>query len=182
MRNIILITLCTIAAIMGSCEKDNTTGTDAYGDAPRASTPAALQGNWMYGSFSMTEYWSQNPADYIGNAFELAVAFRFNSNGTYDHYFTSKTVAGGIATYHQSLTKGTLVINENDKTITTYAKSAHYKQTKNGATTEDRDLLEREITKIIKYAYELRTESNGTKAVYLKLNGTGNALQFLQKF
>ena len=182
MQKFFLIPLLAIAALMGSCEKDNTTNTDEYGDGPRTNIPGTLLGNWMYGSFSMTEYWNQNPADYIGNAFELAVAFKFNTAGTYDHYFTSKTVIGGISTYHQSLTKGTIEINEADKTITTHARSAHYKQTKNGTTTDNRDLAENEITKTIMYTYELRTEPNGTRALYLKMNGTGNALQFLQKF
>lgn len=176
-----LLTLFALPVLLGSCEKDKAIEKDVYGNGPRTSVPGSFQGNWMYGNFSMTEYWRQNPADYIGNAFEIAIAFTFNANGTYDHYFTSKTVSGGIATYHQSVTKGTIEVNEALKTITTHAKSAHYKQTKNGATTENRDLSESEITKTTTYTYELATEANGTKAIYLKLNGTGNALQFLKK-
>ncbi len=174
------MTLLASAVLMNACEKNNAANADMYGNGPRTNISGLLQGNWMYGSFSMTEYWNQNPADYIGNAFELAVAFKFNANGTYDHYFTSKTVSGGVVTYHQSLTKGTLEVNEADKTIITHAASAHYKQTRNGATTENRDLSENEITKTTRYTYELRTEPNGTQAVYLRMNGTGNALPFLQ--
>lgn len=179
MRTIILIVLITTCALMGSCEKDKTNSTDVYGEGPRTGIPVSLEGNWMYGMFSMTEYWSQNPADYIGNAFEMAIAFKFYAKGTYDQYFTSKTVSGGLVTYHRSVTKGTVVLNEADKTITIYAKSAHYKQTRNGVTTEDRDLAESEITKVTTYAYELVTGNNGARSIYLKLNGTGNALQFV---
>lgn len=175
------LTLIALSALLGSCEKEEIIENDVYGNGPRTSVSGSIQGNWMYGNFSMTEYWGQNPADYIGNAFEMAIAFTLNNNGTYDHYFTSKTVSGGVTTYHQSVTKGTIVVNEALKTITTYAKSAHYKQTKNGTTTENRDLSESEITKTTMYTYELRTEANGTQALYLKLNGTGNALQFLKK-
>lgn len=182
MRKIILLLAITISAFAGACKKETAPRSDEYGNGPRTEMPAFLQGNWMYGSFSMTEYWSQNPAEYIGNAFEMAIAFRFYPNGNYEQYFTSRTVSGGFATYHQSLTKGTAVINEAEKTITTYAKGAQYKQSRNGVTTENRDLAENEITKTTTYTYELKTESNGTKAVYLKLNGTGNPLQFLQKF
>lgn len=181
MKKFFLPALLMAAFLLISCEKDKAIENNEYGDGPHSEVPGVLSGNWMYGFFSMTEYWSQNPADYIGNAFEMAIAFRFNANGTFDQYFTSKTVTGAVATYHQSLTKGTVVVNEADATITTYAKSAHYKQTKNGTTTEDRDLAENEITKITKYTYELRTENNGTRAIYLKLNGNGNALKFLQK-
>lgn len=179
MKKIVLLTLLASCVMMGACEKDKLT--DENGNEPGTNIPASLQGSWMYGYFSMTEYWNQNPADYIGNAFEMAIAFRFNANGSYEQYFTSKTVVIGVATYHQSLTKGTLELNEAEKTFTTHAKSAHYKQTKNGITTEDRDLSDNEITKTTKYTYELKTEPNGTKAIYLKLNGTGNAIPFLQK-
>lgn len=181
MKRLALIISLALTGIMGACQKGKSS--DSKDDAtPRTNTPVALQGNWMYGNFSMTEYWSQNPAEYIGNAFELAMAFKFNADGTFEQYFTSRTVSGGVSTYHQSLTKGTIVVNEVERTITTYARSAHYKQTKNGVTTEDRELAESEITKVSKYTYELKTETNGVKAVYLRLNGEGNALAFQQKF
>lgn len=182
MYRTILFTLMTFSSLMGACEKDKTNNPDAYGSGPKTPVPAALQGGWMYGSFSTTEYWNQNPSEYIGNGFELAIAFKFNANGTYEQYFTSKTVAGGIATYHQSFTKGTVEINEARKTLTTHAYSAHYKQTKNGQTTENRDLTEKEITKVTQYTYEPGTEPNGTKAIRLKMNGTTDPLSFLLKF
>lgn len=181
MQKFLLLPLLVIAALMGSYEKDETPEKDVYANIPRTNVPGSLKGNWMYGNFSMNEYWGQNPADYIGNAFEMAIAFKFNANGTYDHYFTSKTVSGGVSTYHQSVTRGTIEVNEVLKTITTYAKTARYKQTKNGAITENRNLSENEVTKTTIYTYDLRTEPNATQAIYLKLNGTGNALQFLKK-
>jgi hypothetical protein len=47
---------------------------------------------WMYGNFSTTEYWSQNPSEYIGNGFTMAMAFKFAAGGTYEQYFTSSSV------------------------------------------------------------------------------------------
>lgn len=182
MKKFFLLTLLATSVLWGACKKDKDAESDLYGNGPRTNVPASLQGVWMYGQFSMTEYWSQNPSEYIGNGFEMAIAFNFKANGTFEQYFTSKTAGAGYATYHRSVTKGTVVINEADKTITTYAQSAHYKQTKNGATIEDRDLTESEITKVSRYTYELRTEANGTQAIYLKLNGTGTALPFLKRF
>ena len=169
--------------ILFSCKKDtDESSTNPYGNGPKTTVPASFQGNWMYGNFSMTEYWSQNPAGYMGNAFEMAIAFTFYPNGTYDQYFTSRTVTGGASTYHQSLSKGTVVIDEAAKTITTHASTAHYRQTKNGGTLEDRDLEKNEITKTTSYTYELGTEPNGKKAMYLTMNGTGNAIPFIQLY
>lgn len=182
MKKIILVAIA-LSSLFGTCEKDPVQPSPGdYGNGPRTPVSSGMQGNWMYGNFSMTEYWSQNPADYLGNAFEIAIAFKLNANGTYEQYFTSKTVTGTFSTYHQSLTKGTIEINEASKTIITHAHTAHYRQSKNGQTTEDRDLDKSEITATTNYTYELKTEANGTKAIYLRLNGTGNALQFLQKF
>ncbi len=173
--------LIALTALLGSCEKKEINENDLYGNGSHTIVPDSIQGNWMYGNFSMTEYWEQNPDSYIGNAFEMAIAFTFNANGTYDHYFTSKTVSGGNTTYHQSVTKGTIEVNEALKTITTHAISAHYKRTQNGITVENRDLEQSEITQTTTYTYELLTEANGTQALYLKLNGTGNALQLLKQ-
>ncbi|MES2773226.1 MAG: hypothetical protein V4722_03530 [Bacteroidota bacterium] len=182
MNKIILVATLSICGFLCACKKDKTTTPDPYGNGPKTEVPASMQGNWMYGFFSMTEYWSKNPSEYIGNGFELAIAFKFNANGTYEQYFTSRTVTGGISTYHQSLSKGTVEINTSTKTIITHANTAHYKQTKNGQTMEDRDLADSEITKTTTYTFTEGTEPNGTKAIYLKMNGTGNALGFLQKF
>lgn len=172
-----------LACLFGNCQKEKgKTDPDNFGNAPRTNVPASLQGNWMYGYFSMTEYWSQNPAEYIGNGFQFAIAFKFNTNGTYEQYFTSSTVSGTVVTYRQSVTKGTVEIDEPAQTIITHANTAHYKETTNGRTIQERDLEKSELTATSKYTYESGTENNGSKAIYLKLNGAGNALTFLQKF
>ncbi len=183
MNNLKLTVVIALSLLLGSCQKDSDkNSSNDYGNGPRTDVPAALQGNWMYGSFSMTEYWSQNPADYLGNGVQIAIAFRFNADGTFDQYFTSSTVSGGIVAYQQSVTKGTIEIDENTKTIIAHANTAHYKKTQNGQTKEERDLAKNELTLITNYSYTTGTENNGTKAIYLKLNGAGNALTFLQKF
>lgn len=177
-----LLTLLSIAKSINSYEKNEIIEKDVYDNDSRTNNiPNLLKGKWIYGNFSMTEYWGKNLPDHIGNDFEMAITFTFNANGTYDYYFSSKTVNGSVTTHHQSVTKGTLEVNEDLKTITTHAKSAHYKQTRNGATIENRDLAESEITKTTTYNYELATEINGAKAIYLTLNGTGTVLKFFKK-
>jgi hypothetical protein len=97
MKKILLLTAVVATTFLASCQKDKTKSpADNYGDGARTNVPAGLQGNWMYGNFSMTEYWNQNPGDYLGNAFQFAIAFKFNANGTYEHYFTSSSVTGGV--------------------------------------------------------------------------------------
>lgn len=114
MYKLLILPAVLFSLLLSACEKDKK---DSYGDGPKTEVSASLQGVWMYGNFSMTEYWSQNPADYIGNAFELAIAFKFNANGTYEQYFTSRTVTTGISTYHQSFTRGTVEIMKRPKPL-----------------------------------------------------------------
>jgi len=141
-----------------------------------------LQGVWMYGNFSTTEYWSVSPGKYLGNAFQFAIAFKFNDDGSYEQYFSSSTVMAGANTYHQSFTKGKAVIDTVAKTITTYPASAHYKRTKMGTVEEDRDLLPKEMSGTTVYSYRKGVEPSGTEAIYLTMKGTKDALAFLKKF
>ncbi len=184
MKKMILIAVILSTAMFGACQKNKTTTAKviACPENPRTAVATSLQGNWMYGNFSMTEYWNQNPGDYLGNAIQFAIAFKFNADGTYEQYFTSSTVNLGITTYNQSVTKGTVVLDEAAKTIQTYSCTAHYKRTKNGQTMEERDLAKNEITPLTTYKYTTGTEAGGVKAIYLTLDGTADPLTFLQKF
>lgn len=160
------------------CEKN---GQDSTDNLPVSDVPAGLRGTWMYGFFSLTEYWSQNPSEYLGNGFEMAIAFKFEANGTFTQYFTSSYVSGGVRTYMQSVSKGTVVVNEATHSFTTYTKSAHYKSTRNGQTVEERDLAKSELSGPTGYTYEYTTENNGAKSIQLKMQGTSSPLPFIQK-
>lgn len=178
MKKIIL--LFTLATTLAStaCKKDSLPSPE---NLPRTTVPAELKGAWMYGYFSMTEYWTTNPSTYLGPAVQFAVAFQLEENGSYTHYFTSSTVTGGIATYQQSVTKGTLEIDPASQTIKMHAAMAHYKRTRSNQVLEERDLAKKEITPVTTYKYTTGTESSGTKALYLTLNGTTSPLTFLKK-
>jgi len=182
MKKIVVSAAILFAALLGSCQKEKAGNTaDGYGNAARTPVPAALQGSWMFGNFSMTEYWSQNPADYLGNALSFAFAFKFNSNGTFEQYFTSSSVQGGAVTYQQSVTKGTVEIDTLARQIITHDYSAHYKRTRNNQTVEERDMQQSELRSSTVYTYTTGDE-NGTAAIYMLLNGTTDPLTFLKRF
>lgn len=173
MKKAIALTALFLSLFFVSCEKDD----DLTPNGPGTTVPAELRGTWMYGQFSLTEYWSRNPSTYLGNGFTLAVAFRFFENGTYEQYFSSSTFVGGLPVYHQSVTKGTIEVDPEAKTIIAHPKSAHYKRTSMGITEEDRDLKKSELNGGT-YKYTVGTEPNGTRAIYLKLNDSENPLTF----
>lgn len=143
--------------------------------------PAEVQGAWMYGNFSLTEYWTTSPSTYLGNALTFAIAFKFNADGTYQHYFTSSVNNYGTSTYHQSITKGKFSVDETAKIITLLPSASHYKRTNMSRTEEDRDMRKDELSKGNVYTYTSGTEPNGTKALSLTIQGTKSELKFQKK-
>src|SRR4051794_33520025 len=148
-------------------------------DSSRTSVSEEVKGNWMCGHFSMTEYWSQNPVEYIGNGVEYAFAFTFNADGTYTQYFTAGSVTNGVRTYQQSVAKGTVEIDPVSKAIKTHATQVHYRRTVGKQIADDRDLEQREFSANNNYTYTRGQEPNGAAALYLTLAGTNSPLTFL---
>jgi len=169
----VAILSATVACTKSKSEPDILNG-------PRTEVPSELTGNWMYGFFSMTEYWSQNPGDYLGNGLEFAFAFTFNADGTYTQYFTSSSVTSGVVTYQQSVSEGTVEVDPVSKTINTHPFKAHYKKTTNGQVEEERNLNKDELSHN-SYTYTTGVEESGTDALYLHLDDTDEPLTFLRK-
>lgn len=178
MKQLFLLLAFSIIFLPG-CKKDKDDNIPS--NLPRTNVPTQLQGSWMYGNFSMTEYWSRDPSTYLGNGFEVAIAFKFFADGTYEQYFTSSSVTLGVKTYHQSFSKGTVEVNLANSSFVTHCSGAHYKRTQNGKTVEDRDLAKSELNGSTTYTFSNTTE-NGTKAMLLTLQGSANPLKFFQKF
>jgi hypothetical protein len=182
MKRILFFIVIAFIVAAGSCKKDVSPASSSLpSNLPRSSVPAELRANWMYGNFSMTDYWSQNPANYLGNALEYAIAFTFDDKGEYSQYFTSSSITGGIRTYQQSVTRGTVEIDPANRVIKTHPYTAHYKRTRNGQTEEERDLRPEEISAGATYSYVTGVEPNGSRALHLTLQGTPNALTFYEK-
>src|SRR5215218_9039722 len=110
MRNAFLATAIVALFALTACEKD--VKDEIPDNLPRTQVGTDLQALWMFGYFSTTEYWSTDPSTYLGNALEFAIAFQFNADGSYTHYFTSSSVQSGSKVYQQSVTKGTIEVDE----------------------------------------------------------------------
>ncbi len=178
MKKTFLLLAIVIAMSTIACSKSSSKPGD--GNGPRTNVPTELTGNWMYGNFSLTEYWSQDPSEYLGNGLEVAFAFTFNADGSYTQYFTSSSVLAGTVTYQQSVSRGTMEVDEATKKIVTHPAQAHYKRTVNGQVAEERDLAKSEIDDDT-YYYTTGNEPNGTEALYLTLEGTTEPFTFLKK-
>jgi len=177
MKKLTLLLMIALISAMVSCSKS---GSDVP-DTPRTDVPSELRGNWMFGSFSMTEYWSQDPSEYLGPGVEIAFAFTFNADGTFTAYFTAGTVMNGVQTYQQSVSKGTVEVDAANKVIKTHTSQVHYRRTVGGQVAEDRDMGKNEYDPNDSYTYTTGVEPGGTDALYLTLEGTSEPLTFLRK-
>jgi hypothetical protein len=83
-----------------------------------AEMPANIPGQWMYGNFSMTEFWTQD-GSYSGNAVEVAVAFDFKANGQAELYIISGGTSYACRTEAFEYKKGTVQFNQ-DNSFTFY--------------------------------------------------------------
>src|SRR4051794_24028939 len=149
MKKLTLLFLVAIVCATMACSKSDSNTPEG----PRTNVPKELEGNWMFGNFSMTEYWDQYPGDYIGNGLELAFAFTFNADGTFTQYFTGSSVMNGVQTYQQSVSKGTVEIDPINKVIKTHTSHVHYRRTVGRQVEEDRDLNKNEYKPDDKYTY-----------------------------
>ncbi|RYF84843.1 MAG: hypothetical protein EON98_08120 [Chitinophagaceae bacterium] len=78
MKKVILTAFVLSLAIVGFSQRkaqklDKPSATTTA--SAETSIPKELQGTWMYGNFSTTEYWSTSPGTYLGNALTFAIAF-----------------------------------------------------------------------------------------------------------
>ena len=175
-----LLLLVSVATIFATTACKKSVEPTPAPNGPRTEVPAELQSNWMYGNFSLTEYWNQNPDEYLGRGFEVAFAFTFKADGTYTEYFTASTVMSGVKTYQQSVSKGTVEVDAENKTIKTHPNTSHYRRTQNGRVVQEIDYPKEELH-VSTYSYTTGVETSGTKALYLTLEGSEGPLTFLQK-
>ncbi|WP_266366551.1 hypothetical protein [Tellurirhabdus rosea] len=117
----ILAVLLSLALFTTSCKKDGSV------PEPQGNTPSQAVGQWMYGSFSMSEFWSYD-GRYQGKPFELAVMFHFKSNGTYEKYFVASTRDySGCQTQAFSSEKGRVKFDEDNGSFTTTPSEGTYR-------------------------------------------------------
>ncbi|SDK97317.1 hypothetical protein SAMN05421823_10432 [Catalinimonas alkaloidigena] len=103
-----LLGVVALGLMLSSCIED-----DPAPQTPRSEVPAKMQGQWMYGTFSMTDFWKYD-GSYVGNAFELAVAFDFKKNGEIEMYFMSSSAYYNCRTQAFTYEKGTVEFHDNN--------------------------------------------------------------------
>ncbi|WP_234734234.1 hypothetical protein [Tellurirhabdus bombi] len=79
--------------------------------------PSSVVGKWSYGVFSPSNFWGYDGV-YKGNAYEQALVFVFNANGTYEQYVINSVMAYNCRTEAYTYFKGSVKVNEANHTLT----------------------------------------------------------------
>jgi hypothetical protein len=90
------------------------------------SVPAGLDGNWVQGTFSLTNFWAYD-GSYAGNASEQSNVFVFKPNGEYEQYFVMVQRMYNCKTEAYTYKKGTVTFNEADGSFTVTPSSGNYR-------------------------------------------------------
>lgn len=160
----------TIACLMlvvtfFSCKTEETIPT------PDGYVPSQAKGQWLYGTFSMTDFWGYD-GSYIGNPFELSVAFNFMGNGEYEQYFMSQAIDYSTCrTEAFSYVKGTVIFDEANKSFTVYPAEGNFRGFYSciPSSNFDRAAAPSEL-KIQTFYYEYETDTNGKNWMIIKFD------------
>lgn len=163
-----IILLLSVAAISTSCKKD---GNILPGEPTGGHVDADAIGRWMYGSFSMGDFWSYN-GTCAGKPFELAVVFDFKSNGTYEKYFIASTRDySNCRTEAFTFEKGRVDFNEANGSLKTTPAEGKYRGFYSCIPGKNIDRqMERSELKAQTYYYAVKTGSNGKPNIVVRFN------------
>jgi len=91
-------------------------------------TPAPLpKGKWLNGTFSMSNWWTYDGKQYVGNPYSRSVAFNFAEKGKSEFFLIIKTHSGYCTTEAFTYLKGTVEFTEGEQSFTFYPASGNYR-------------------------------------------------------
>lgn len=90
------------------------------------TVPGSMVGNWMQGTFSLTEFWNYD-GSYAGNASEQSNVFVFKANGEAEQYFVMTQRKYNCKTEAYTYKKGTVTFNEAEGSFTFTPASGKYR-------------------------------------------------------
>ena len=124
------IIFLAVLSLCASCElhdkqNDPSPVTPPTPPSEQSEIPAALKGQWMYGNFSMTEFWAYD-GSYQGNAFQTSVAFNFIPGGNFEMYFAASSTYYYCTTQAFTFKKGSVKFND-DHSFIIYPSEGRYR-------------------------------------------------------
>ena len=125
MKKLMLFSVCAVLLVITGCNhKDG--GSVLIPDTPRSEVPDALVGQWLNGTFAMSNWYTYD-GQYAGNPFSSSRAFTFTKDGHAEFFQIIKTFDGVCATDAMTEFKGTVKFDANDGSFTFYPQQGKFR-------------------------------------------------------
>lgn len=160
MRNKILMAALLVLTLAG-----------AWRSRPAEKIPAELEGKWLNGTFSMSEWWSYDGKKYLGNPYTRSVAFNFSKAGESEFFLIIKTNSGYCTTEGFTYQKGKVVFNEAEHSFSFQPTTGNYRGFYSCAAGSNFDRPAKpEELKTTKYYWSMENDSNGQRWLVIRFS------------
>ncbi|GAA4453349.1 hypothetical protein GCM10023189_18240 [Nibrella saemangeumensis] len=158
----LILSLLTLSFLATACTNPD----NQIEPAIQSKVPGDVSGKWMWGTFSMSNFWKEG--QYAGNPYEQSVVFDFKPNGEYEQYVINATTSYNCRTEAYTYIKGKVKFDEDEQTFTLTPKSGNYRGNYSCAPSKNfkRDAKQSEL-KGGTFYYEVVVQ-NGQKKLLIK--------------
>lgn len=96
-------------------------------DSNAGKVPTKLAGKWLNGTFAMSNWWTYDGKNYLGNPYNRSVAFNFNKDGSAEFFLIIKTFNGYCSTEAFTYQKGKVTFDETGQSFSFIPEQGSYR-------------------------------------------------------
>lgn len=140
-------------------------------NAPVEKVPATLIGKWVNGTFSMSNLWTYDGKNYLGNPYNRSVAFTFNEDGSAEFFLIIKTFNGYCGTEAFTYQKGKVTFDEIAQSLAFIPEQGNYRGFYSCATSSNFNRPAKpEELKTSKYFYNFEKDDAGKEWLVIRFS------------
>ncbi len=133
--------------------------------------PQLPAGKWLNGTFSMSNWWSYDGKQYVGNPYSQSIAFNFSGKDQSEFFLVIKTHTGYCSTEAFTYLKGTVKFTEGEKSFTFTPASGNYRGFYSCASGSNFNRPAKpEELKPTKYYWSMEKDSQGREMMAIRFN------------
>jgi hypothetical protein len=139
--------------------------------AERGLQPHLPTGKWLNGTFSMSNWWSYDGKQYVGNPYSQSIAFNFSEKDKSEFFLVIKTNTGYCNTEAFTYLKGTVKFTEGERSFTFIPVSGSYRGFYSCASGSNFNRpAKTEELKPVKYYWSMEKDSQGRETMVIRFN------------
>ncbi|TDH26417.1 hypothetical protein EXU57_09980 [Segetibacter sp. 3557_3] len=171
MKSNLVFTAFLVVVLLTACEKTDGAEDVLIPNTPKSEVPNELTGKWQNGTFAMSNWWSYDGKQYLGNPYTRSTAFSFQKNGDMEFFQVIKTFTGTCSTEGFTTYKGTVKFDHANQSFTMYPQSGNFRGFYSCASGSNFNRpVKKEELKPTTFYWSTETDSNGQKWMVIKFD------------